>query len=490
MAKKATRPEILIIDAIDPGDRFHGSSVPQPTCRPDGDEILEKLGRRLGGVGLDIAEISGTTKNVSEVVRKDVAFFNGLHEKLDSLVSLKAEMEAEVSGASEAARQATAEIDRSRDSVRQALDEMNQLISAVDALERRMSEVESTFGAIGTLTETIDALARQTNLLALNATIEAARAGEAGKGFAVVANEVKQLANSTSKATAEIDTALENIKAGFAKLNEETHETAATAEKVQQQAGSFTGLLDMVGETMSSLDGTTERINGSVSHVGEACEEFSSFFGQMTETLSASSDTLADACDRLVAVAGHTDELVLAVAQNAHTADAEMGSHVAEAAEAVGRDFAAAIENGSISEAELFERQYEPVPGSEPEQFIAPFTAFADRVLPDIQEEILRRDQRIVYCVTTDDHCYVPTHNRQYSKPQGDDPEWNAANCRQRRIYANDSVKRAVENEEPLLLQTYGRDMGDRTVVMVKEISAPIRVNGRKWGAVRMGYKP
>src|SRR5207253_837212 len=113
-------------------------------------------------------------------------------------------------------------------------------------LEQRMNEVKGSLNAIGSITETIDKIARQTNLLALNATIEAARAGEAGKGFAVVASEVKQLANSTSRATAEIDTALENIKSGFARLTVEAHDTASTAQRVHKQAGSVTIFLEMV----------------------------------------------------------------------------------------------------------------------------------------------------------------------------------------------------------------------------------------------------
>ena len=93
-------------------------------------------------------------------------------------------------------------------------------------------------------------------------------------------------------------------------------------------------------------------------------------------------------------------------------------------------------------------------------------------------------------CVATDDRCYVPTHNLAVSKPQGSDPVWNAANCRNRRFFTNESVWRAVKNEKPLLLQTYGRDMGGGKIVLMKEISAPLRVRGRKWGVVRMGYQP
>ena len=84
---------------------------------------------------------------------------------------------------------------------------------------------------------------------------------------------------------------------------------------------------------------------------------------------------------------------------------------------------------------------------------------------------------------------YLPTHNPQYSKPQGSDPVWNTANCRNRRIFKDRAVQKTAANTKPFLLQTYRRDMGGGKFVLMKDLSAPIHIRGRRWGAFRMGFR-
>jgi methyl-accepting chemotaxis protein len=138
--------------------------------------------------------------------------------------------------------------------------------------------------------------------------------------------------------------------------------------------------------------------------------------------------------------------------------------------------------------AQLFDENYRPIPGTDPQQSMTQFVAFTDRHLPDIQEPVLGFDARIAFCAAVDRNGFLPTHNRIYSKPQGDDPAWNAANCRNRRMFNDRTGLAAGRNTLPFLLQTYRRDMGGGEFALMKDVSAPITVNGHHWGGLRIGY--
>jgi methyl-accepting chemotaxis protein len=148
-----------------------------------------------------------------------------------------------------------------------------------------------------------------------------------------------------------------------------------------------------------------------------------------------------------------------------------------------------AVQSGEISEAQLFATDYRPIAGTNPPQVMAPFTALTDRLFPSVQEAALTRNPRIVFCAAVDRNGYLPTHNTKFSQPQGADPVWNTANCRNRRIFNDRVGLKSGRNREPFLLQVYRRDMGGGSFVLMKDVSAPIFVRGRHWGGLRLAYK-
>jgi methyl-accepting chemotaxis protein len=138
---------------------------------------------------------------------------------------------------------------------------------------------------------------------------------------------------------------------------------------------------------------------------------------------------------------------------------------------------------------DLFDDRYVPVPGTNPQQFMTRFTDLTDRVLPLIQEPMLELDPRVAFCAAVDARGYLPTHNLKFSQPQRGDPVWNAANCRNRRMFNDRTGLAAGTSTKRFLLQTYRRDMGGGEYALMKDASAPIFVNGRHWGGLRIGYR-
>src|SRR3546814_19947077 len=92
-----------------------------------------------------------------------------------------------------------------RSGIEQAMGSVSGLIDLVVGLDQRLNALGEALALVGTLSGTIDALARQTDYLAHNATIEAARAGDAGRGFRAVANEVRKLAQEPRFVTGAIE---------------------------------------------------------------------------------------------------------------------------------------------------------------------------------------------------------------------------------------------------------------------------------------------
>jgi methyl-accepting chemotaxis protein len=147
-------------------------------------------------------------------------------------------------------------------------------------------------------------------------------------------------------------------------------------------------------------------------------------------------------------------------------------------------------DDGEISAKDLFDTHYKPIPNTNPQQFTNRALAALERVLPPIQEDYLKRDRRLVFALSIDRNGYIPVHNTVYSQPQKpNDPVWNTANCRNRRLFDDRAGITAGRSTRPFTLQSYQRDMGGGTFVLMREVDAPINVRDEHWGGVRMAYK-
>ncbi len=170
------------------------------------------------------------------------------------------------------------------------------------------------------------------------------------------------------------------------------------------------------------------------------------------------------------------------------SANKEFIARAIDGADRIAGLFEDAVNTGRIGLDDLFDNRYVPIPGTNPQQYRTRFLSLCETLLPGIQEPLLASDPRMIFCVAVDRNGYLPVHNAIYAQPQrSDDPVWNAAHSRNRRIFDDRAGLSAGRVVRPYIIQNYPRDMGDK-VVMMWEIGAPIRVFGKKWGGFRTAY--
>jgi len=164
--------------------------------------------------------------------------------------------------------------------VTETIEGMNRIAAVVQHSADTVQQLGKSSDQIGEIIQVIDDIADQTNLLALNAAIEAARAGEQGRGFAVVADEVRKLAERTTKATKEIAQMIKQIQ-------KDTEGAVSSMQEGKLEVEKGKELTDKAGVALNQIISGSTDVVDIVSQVAAASEEQSSTSEQISRSIES-----------------------------------------------------------------------------------------------------------------------------------------------------------------------------------------------------------
>ncbi|RRJ82642.1 methyl-accepting chemotaxis protein [Aestuariirhabdus litorea] len=447
---------------------------------------LQSLESRSSQIAIAAAEVSHQSDTITTKIHAEVGDIEGIAEAASRIQDNANQVKLSADEAAQLGHETLGSSAAGQEAIDQAMQQMRETSAKAQETARFVSSLETKSNQIQQITTVISGIAEQTNLLALNAAIEAARAGEQGRGFAVVADEVRNLAQKTSAATNEIGVMITSISQDIhqavetmGNLGSAIGQSETKNQAVADQLHNIHSMVERMQEQSISISEGATANKTEVDGIGSAIESVRSHLHHTegsVDQVSGRALELSDVAEQL-----HANLMELGV-QSLHS---QVRSEAELAAQAIVTRFESDMDKGLVNLDDLFDRNYQPVQGTNPQKFTTRFDDYTDRVLPPIQEPILERMEELAYAGATDNQGYFGTHNKRYTQPLSGDYEKDLLNNRTKRIFGDRTGQRCAKNTTPCLLQTYKRDTGE----VMHDLSVPIQLKGRHWGCFRIGYR-
>jgi methyl-accepting chemotaxis protein len=233
-------------------------------------------------------ELSLTAKMMSEGLEEVVAQANTVATAGEEMAATSSDIAQTCHQAAQSAEQADQAALAGSQVVQKTVSVMGVIAEKVRSAAQTVESLGARSDQIGAIVGTIEDIADQTNLLALNAAIEAARAGEQGRGFAVVADEVRALAERTTRATKEISEMIRSIQVETKGAVLAMEQGNMEVERGTQEASRSGRALEEIIEQINAVSIQTNQIATAAEEQTATTSEISSNMQQITEIVQRS----------------------------------------------------------------------------------------------------------------------------------------------------------------------------------------------------------
>ncbi|PWW31452.1 methyl-accepting chemotaxis protein [Cytobacillus oceanisediminis] len=257
-------------------------------------------------VANSIQEVASATEQQTEKVKESTAVVKDMSSRIQQIMLNTNIVAKTANETNEVVVKGNSAIDLSTSQMKNINKTVSELGSIVHTLGKRSEE-------IGQIVNVISEIADQTNLLALNAAIEAARAGEHGRGFAVVADEVRKLAEQSSKST-------ESIRELISTIQTDTNSAIYSMEKGTAEVEKGIDLVNNAGDAFSHIQQFADTVSSQIAEVSASIKDMAEGADQVVEIVSAIEEIAAVTTSESQDVSAATEEQLASMEEIAASA--------------------------------------------------------------------------------------------------------------------------------------------------------------------------
>ncbi|MGE5682852.1 MAG: methyl-accepting chemotaxis protein [Bacillota bacterium] len=278
------------------------------------ENALSEVRQAIHATASAASEISASSDQMAAGAQEQSSQTTEVAGAIEQMTKTILESARNVNNAAEISKSASSIAAKGTEKVIHTKRSMEKIVISSQETAEVISSLSKKTEQIGEITQVIDDIADQTNLLALNAAIEAARAGEQGRGFAVVADEVRKLAERTTKATKEIAETIRAIQLEAKQADSSMNDAKSVVEEGMRMTEEISIVLTEIAEGSQSVNDSVAQIAAASEEQSSAAEEISKSVEAMSSVIqqsAAGTEQIARAAEDLNRLTVNLQELII-----------------------------------------------------------------------------------------------------------------------------------------------------------------------------------